>query len=107
MAFSAQLKKLRLKKGESLQELANAVGLSKAHVWELETGKSSNPTKEVLESFSDHFKVPVSELIGETDAVEEGDLAIMFRQLRGIDPSEREHIQALIDSIRAKKKKAK
>src|SRR5690242_14616525 len=99
MAFSAQLKKLRLKKGESLQELADAVALSKAHVWELETGKSSNPTKEVLERFSDHYKVSVAELIGETDASEDGDLAIMFRHLREIDPSEREHIQALIDSI--------
>jgi len=107
MAFSAQLKRLRLKKGESLQELADAVGLSKAHVWELERGSSSNPTKEVLERFSDHFKVPVAELIGETSDAEDRDLAIMFRHLRDIDPAERAHIQALIDSIRAKKKKGK
>jgi len=105
MAFSAHLKRLRLKNGESLQELADAVGLSKAHVWELETGKSSNPTKEVLERLSDHFKVSVAELVGETDAVEDQDLAIMFRHLREIEPAEREHIQALIDSIRARQKK--
>ena len=41
MAFTPQrLKELRLKKKLSLQELADAVGVSKAHVWELETGKS-------------------------------------------------------------------
>jgi transcriptional regulator with XRE-family HTH domain len=104
MAFSAQLKRLRLKSGDSLQEVADAVGLSKAHVWELETGKSSNPTKEVLEKLADHFKVPVAELIGETADVEDAQLAMMFRQLRDIDPKDRPHLQALIDSLRKRKK---
>lgn len=104
MTFSATLKQLRLKSGKSLQEVADAVGLSKAHLWELESGKSRNPTKDVLEKLSDHFKVPVAQLMGET--VDDPDLAVMFRQLRGISPEERAHIQALMDSIRSRQKKS-
>src|SRR3569623_1502754 len=104
MAFSAYLKKLRLQSGESLQQVADAIGLSKAHVWELETGKSRNPTKDVLERLSNHFKVSISILLGESEESDDTDLDVMFRQLRDIGPEERAHIQALMDSMRAKKK---
>ena len=35
MALAAKIKELRLKKGLSLQDLADAVGASKAHIWDL------------------------------------------------------------------------
>jgi len=104
MSFSAHLKRLRLKSGESLQAVADAVGLSKAHVWELETGKSSNPTKEVLERVADHFKVSIAELVGESDDVEDSELQVMFRHLRQVEPEDRPHLKALIDSYRSRKK---
>jgi transcriptional regulator with XRE-family HTH domain len=107
MSLAAYIKRLRLKSGQSLQEVADAVGLSKAHVWELESGKSQNPTKEVLERLSNHFGVSVAQLIGETDDVsdEDSELAVMFRNLRGLGADERAHIQVLINSMKSRKKK--
>ena len=55
VTLAQRLKELRLKKGDSLQGLADAVGVSKAHVWELETGKSKNPSIELLTKLAKHF----------------------------------------------------
>ena len=44
MSLGARLTRLRLEKGESLQRVAEAVGASKAHVWELEKGRTDNPS---------------------------------------------------------------
>lgn len=42
------IKRLRTERGMSLQQLANAAGLSKAHVWDLERSASDNPSVEAL-----------------------------------------------------------
>jgi transcriptional regulator with XRE-family HTH domain len=41
---AVMIKKAREKKGLSLQQAADAAGMSKPHLWELENGKSENPT---------------------------------------------------------------
>ena len=48
MTFGEPLHELRLGRGESLQDLANAVGVSKAHSWELEKGRSANPSYDLV-----------------------------------------------------------
>ena len=104
MSFAARLKTLRLRNGESLQELADAIQTSKPHLWELETGKSRNPTKEMLEKLSTHFRVPVAQLMGETSD-DEGDaqLGVMFRELRELGERDRKTIEALIQSLRERR----
>jgi len=92
-----------MKSGQSLQELADAVGLSKPHVWELETGKSKNPTKDVLEKLADHLKVTIAYLMGEGEENEDTQMAMMFRQIRDLSPSDIEVIQAIIDTKRRQK----
>ena len=44
MQISERLFSLRQKSGQSLQQVADAIGVSKAHVWELEKGRSTNPS---------------------------------------------------------------
>lgn len=103
MAFEAQrLKELRLKRGESLQELADAVKASKAHVWELETGRSKNPSVELLTSLAKHFKVPVAQLIGEDPNAthEEQELVAMFRDLKDLTARDREILRSTITSMK-------
>lgn len=68
MSLGARLKSLRVRKGESLQDVADAISASKAHVWELEKGRSSNPSLDLLERLADHFGVTVGFLIGEGEA---------------------------------------
>ena len=43
MSIGQKIKELRARKRESLQQVADGVGVSKAHVWDLERGVSANP----------------------------------------------------------------
>ena len=107
MSFAARLKEKRLRSGASLQELAEALGMSKAHIWDLETGKSKNPSADVLKKLSDHFKVSVAWWFGEMGDDEDQQLRVMFRDLQELDPKDRELIQALIDTRKSQKGKQK
>lgn len=51
--------------GWSLQKLADRSGLSKAHVWEMEQGRSKNPTVSSLLAIGRATGRSVSELLGE------------------------------------------
>ena len=54
MPLSTKLKELRARNRESLQQVADAVGVSKAHIWELERGSSNNPGLELLRKLAEH-----------------------------------------------------
>ncbi len=106
MAFTPpRLKELRLKKKQSLQAVADAVGVSKAHVWELETGKSKNPSVELLTKLAKHFEVPVAQLMGEDpDATQEDqELVAMFRDLKDLSPRDREILRSTMLSMKKTK----
>jgi transcriptional regulator with XRE-family HTH domain len=102
MSFAAKLKGLRMRSGKSLQQLADAIGISKAHLWDLESGKSSNPSTDLLKKLSDEFKVTVAWLVGEEPG-DDDNLKVMFRQLQELDPTDREIVQAVIDAQKRQK----
>lgn len=64
-SLGERLRKLRTQSSQSLRDVARDVGFSKAHVWELETGRSRNPSLDLLRRLADHFEVTVAYLIGE------------------------------------------
>lgn len=105
VTLAQRLKELRLKKGDSLQGLADAVGVSKAHVWELETGKSKNPSIELLTKLARHFEVPVAQLVGEDPEASEEDqeLVAMFRDLKDLTARDREILRSTITSMKKTK----
>ena len=106
MSFSgSRLKRLRMRRGQSLQQLADAVGVSKAHVWELETGKSGNPSTELLLRFARHFNVGIAYLIGEDPEApgEDDRLVAMFRELKGLDPEDRRLVETIMREMRDRK----
>jgi len=93
MSFSSKLKELRLKKGLSLQDAANLIGISKTHFWDLETGKSKNPSYDLLEKISDKFGISISSLVNEdieTNGNEE--LKVLFRQMNNLEQSDLEKL---------------
>jgi len=102
MALGAKLKELRTRKGESLQRVADAVGASKAHIWELETGKSKNPSVELLTELAKHFDVPLASLVGEDPNAtgEDPELVTMYRDLKGLTKKDRETIQVLLRGLK-------
>jgi transcriptional regulator with XRE-family HTH domain len=83
MSLAAKLKELRRKNGESLQKVADAVGVSKAHIWELEKGTSKNPGLDLLTKLSAHFSVPVSFLTDEAASPKDAAAQQFFREFDG------------------------
>lgn len=106
MALGARLKELRIRTNQSLQKVADAVGASKAHIWELETGKSRNPSMELLQKLAEHFGVATAYLVGEDPNApgEDPDLIAMFRDLKVLDGRDRITIRGLMDTLKAQKK---
>jgi transcriptional regulator with XRE-family HTH domain len=106
LALGEKLKDLRLRKGQSLQQVADAVGSSKAHIWELETGKSKNPSIELLTKLAENYDVSVAHLIGEApgSADEEPELIAMFRDFKGLTENDRATIRLLMKGLKARKK---
>jgi transcriptional regulator with XRE-family HTH domain len=70
MAVGDRIKEMRMRRGESLQQVADAISASKAHIWELESNRSKNPSLDLLQKLAGHFRTTVAYLIEEP----EGDL---------------------------------
>ena len=90
MPLAATLKKLRIQNGLSLKEVADKIEASKAHVWELETGKSKNPTLKLLKQLASLYQVPLARLVGEMpDENTNDELLVMFRELKELNEDDR------------------
>ena len=103
MSLGLRIAKLRRKQGQSLQEVADAVEVSKAHIWELEKGRADNPSMGLVTRLADHFGTTVSVLVGEdlnsSDA--DVDLQRMFRQATKLDEREREILDSMMKTLLA------
>jgi len=97
MELGSRISELRLKKRQSLQEVADAVGVSKAHIWELEKGRTDNPSMALVTRLADHFGVSIRYLVGEDVNAKDADeeLARMFRQASKLAPEDR----AILDDM--------
>lgn len=96
MSLATRLNQLRIRKGASLQEVADAIDVSKTHIWELEKNRSTNPSIELLTKLADYFGVTIRYLVGE-EIGSSGDeqLERMFRQVGELDERDR----ALLDDM--------
>lgn len=101
MGIGARLKELRVRKGESLQQVADAVGASKPHIWELETEKSRNPSLDLLTKLAEHFGVSVSYILDESASA---DTMIFGREFRGVTEDDKKLFWQMAEKILDKKK---
>lgn len=102
MDLAVRLKKLRVASGKSLQDVADEVKASKAHIWDLERGASKNPSLDLLKRLSDFYKVSVADLVGENpEQTEDTELSVMYRNLTELNDTERETIKVLMDRLKA------
>ncbi|MEL7469582.1 MAG: XRE family transcriptional regulator [Pseudomonadota bacterium] len=86
---------------QSFQELADAVGVSKAHIWQIERGKATNPAINVVTKIADHYGVSVAWLVGEdlADSDADPELQGMFRQAQILDEHERKILSDMMASL--------
>jgi transcriptional regulator with XRE-family HTH domain len=85
--------------------VADAVGASKAHIWDLEAGKRSNPSLDLLRKLADNFRISVSNLIGETLVDAPLDLIRMHNDLKMLSESERELVTDVVDAMKARRRR--
>lgn len=105
MALGAKLAELRLRKGESLQAVATAVGISKTHVWQLEKGNSENPSIELLKKLAEHFAVPLSFLAdaGSEDTLDDVEAQQFFRDFKSLSEAEQAVLKQTLQVFKSKK----
>lgn len=105
MSFATRLHDLRVRNRLSLQQVADAVGISKAHVWNLEKGTSDNPSMELVLKLAEVFRVRVADLVGENPAgeEEEPEVVALFRDLKKLEPRDRETIRVLMEQLQRNK----
>ena len=105
MAFKTRLNQLRVANRLSLQQVADRVGISKAHVWNLEKGLAENPSMELVVKLADLFRVRVADLVGENPdaAGEDPEMVAMFRDLKGLGEDDREIIKGLMEQLKRRR----
>ena len=104
MNIGEHLFSLRQKSGESLQAVADKVGVSKAHVWELEKGRSRNPSFDLVRKLANHYGVSVDVLTG--DAAEPASKALQIdrihRELGELSERDRTVVEEMIRILQTK-----
>ncbi len=107
MALSDRLTRLRLEKSESLQQVADAVGASKAHIWQLEKGRTDNPSMALLTNLADHFGLTVAALVGEDPKAADEDTKIgrMFRQAGDLAPDDLDLLDEMMQTLLKRRKR--
>lgn len=105
MSLATKLQKLRTAKRESLQDVADAIGASKAHVWELEKGTAKKPSIELVRALAEHFGVSIASLVGEApdEATDEEQLLVMYRNLKALDEKDRLVLEDIIKGMRRRR----
>lgn len=101
MSLGLRLKELRVRKGESLQQVADAVGASKPHVWELESEKSKNPSLDLLTKIARHFNVTITYLLDESVSA---DTMIFGREFKGATEEDKRLFWEMAERILDKKR---
>lgn len=103
MSLGEKLKDLRAKKRESLQQVADSVGVSKAHIWDMERGSSANPSLGLLKQLAEHFNVTVAYLADDLATPEEFAPLQFFREFEGqLSEKDWETLRTVADRLKDK-----
>ena len=104
MSLGTRIFDLRQTAKVSLQHVADAVGISKAHIWELEKGRSANPSFELVQKLATFFCVRPEELIGLADVppVEDQQVERIHRSIKGLSERDLRIIETMVKSMQPK-----
>ena len=108
MSFASKLHDLRSRRKLSLQDVADKIGISKAHVFNLEKGITANPSMDLVVKLAELYRVRVADLVGENpDAEDEpAEMVAMFRDLKDLGEPDRETIRMLMESMKKRREQA-
>ena len=86
----------------SLQDVANKIGITKAHVWNLEKGITANPSMDLIVKLAELFRVRVADLVGESPEADDepAEMVAMFRDLKKLEERDRDTIRMLMEEMK-------
>jgi len=107
MGIRQKLKSLREERGESLQQVADGVGVSRTHIWELESGnKKLNPSFDLVRKLAEHFDVTIEYLMDIQSKMTKDDKAlVLFNNIKKLDGRDQEVILGTVKAMMERKKK--
>jgi XRE family transcriptional regulator of biofilm formation len=100
MTISLTLRHLRAESGLSLQQLAEKVNCSKAHLWSIEKGAATNPTVELVQKMAEVFEVSVSRFFGEQIKTEDEEADALIRDYRTLKQKDKDFIKIAIKTFK-------
>lgn len=104
MSLGTRLKELRLGREVSLQTVADSVGASKPHIWELERGTTKNPSIDLLKKLAIYYNVSL-DYLAELKDREELDITQSFaRQIsnKNLTEGDRQALLSLAEVLSLK-----
>lgn len=109
MSFASKLHDLRIAQRLSLQDVANAVGISKAHVFNLEKGITANPSMDLVVKLAELFRLRVADLVGDNPDADDqpAEMVAMFRDLKSLREEDRETIRMLMETMKKRQEQSR
>lgn len=97
-AFGARLRRMREAKKMTLQQLADAVGCTKAYIWELEMKEGQRPSADRVLALAKVLGVTVEDLIEGLSSVPQAspEDVQFFREYVGMTEAEKQRYQAAL-----------
>lgn len=105
MTLGEKLKQLRVGKGQSLQQVADAIGASKPHVWELETGRSRNPSLDLLSRLASHFGTTIAFLVGDGEGMDTGSM-VFGREFKTLSDEDKKLLIEMAERLNGSKNRS-
>ncbi len=102
--FSEKLRKLRVDNDLTLDQLGEAIGSSKAYVWQLENKKNAKPSADLLLKIAATFKVAPEYLLDDSRDQLIGQQLddTFFRKFQSLSEEDRQTIERIISSFGSK-----
>ena len=105
-AFGVRLRRLREAKKLTLQQVADAVGCTKAYIWELEMKDGQRPSAERIQAIAKVLGVTMADVMGEpikeVPQASPEDVAF-FREYAGMTEEEKKHYQDVLKIMFSRK----
>jgi len=99
--FGEKLRNIRVARNKTLEELASAIGSSKAYVWQLENKANAKPSAELLLKIANYFGASPDFFLDDShDEPTEIQLEdAFFRKFKSLSMSDKKTIQRIADGF--------
>jgi len=98
-ALGEKIRKLRKKKGYTLEKLAELTDSSKSYIWELENKNPPRPSGEKISKIASVLGVTTEYLLDRTETVQVADATdeAFYRKYRQMPPGTKDRIRRMVD----------